>query len=300
MDCEFLKNRLLEGFSRWTDVRELASGECLVRMPFRDGAGDPIELCVVEKGGLVTVDDAGSIAGLLFSLDQHEEGSSSFDLMERLERALDLEIDFDEGSVRLKLDEDDLYDGIAAMAKVVLSMQTVAPHIGTPEVGSSAVRTLPGSSTQRRPRLTTKIGRRYRELKVWDQVRRSPNIEGANHADWKIDFQWSVRSNGHDHGVNVVTADLGVGDPRSKANRITAFSLDTKPRHQPGRDELRVVIETGADDRRSVEAAEFLRFHSKELFYNVFDLRLDAESSDFFTKSEDELKRARMLDFAAT
>ena len=108
MDCEFLKNRLFEGFSRWTGVRELASGECLVRLPFRDGAGDPIELCVVEKGGLVTVDDAGSIAGLLFSLDQHDEGSSSFDLMERSERALDLEIDFDEGSVRLKLDEDDL------------------------------------------------------------------------------------------------------------------------------------------------------------------------------------------------
>ena len=291
MDCEFLKEQLLEGFSRWTKVRELASGECLVRLPFWDGAGDPIELSVVDEGGIVTIDDAGSIAGLLFSLDQHEEGSPSFELIERLERALDLEIDFDEGSVRLKLDDDDLYDGIAEMTKVVLSMHTVVPHICTPLVSVSR-----RPARSRRPRLTTKISERYRKLNILDRVERSRRIEGAKHAEWNIDFHWLVHSNGHAHGVNVVTADLGVGRPLDKVSNIVTLSVDTKAHHRAGGDELRVVIETGAQNPRSVEAADLLRFHSEELLYDVFDLNVETESSDFFAKSENELNLERSLE----
>ena len=107
------------------------SGECLVRLPFWDNEGDPIELTVAIEAGRATIDDAGSIAGLLFSLGQDDEDSSAFKLLKDLGRTHGLEIDFDEGLVRLSVEESNLYDGIAEMAKIVLAMHTVAPLIET-------------------------------------------------------------------------------------------------------------------------------------------------------------------------
>ena len=51
MDCKWLEQRILEGFSNWTKVRALSSRECIVRLPFWDGSGDPIELVVAAEGG---------------------------------------------------------------------------------------------------------------------------------------------------------------------------------------------------------------------------------------------------------
>ena len=69
----------------------------------------------------------GSIAGLLFSLGQDGQDTPAFKLLRDLERTHGLEIDFDEGLVRISVEESNLYDGIAEMAKVVLAMHTVAP-----------------------------------------------------------------------------------------------------------------------------------------------------------------------------
>lgn len=131
MDCQRLKERIHGGFSDWTKVIPLDSGECLVRLPFWDNEGDPIELTVAVEAGRATIDDAGSIAGLLFSLGQDDEDSSAFKLLKDLGRTHGLEIDFDEGLVRVSVEESNLYDGIAEMAKVVLTMHTVTPLIET-------------------------------------------------------------------------------------------------------------------------------------------------------------------------
>ena len=129
MDFQRLEESIQGGFSDWTKVISLDSGECLVRLPFWDGDGDPIELTVAVEAGRATIDDAGSIAGLLFSLGQDDQDAPAFRLLEDLKRTHGLEIDFDEGLVRASVEESNLYDGIAEMTKVVLAMHTVAPLI---------------------------------------------------------------------------------------------------------------------------------------------------------------------------
>ena len=129
MDYQRLKDSICSGFSDWTKVIPLESGECLVRLPFWDNEGDPIELTVAFDAGRATIDDAGSIAGLLFSLGQDNEDSSAFKLLKDLGRTHGLEIDFDEGLVRVSVEESNIYDGISEMAKVVLTMHTVTPLI---------------------------------------------------------------------------------------------------------------------------------------------------------------------------
>ncbi len=129
MDYQQLEESIQGELSDWTKVIPLDSGECLVRLPFWDGDGDPIELTVAVELGHATIDDAGSIAGLLFSLGQDDQDAPAFRLLEDLKRTHGLEIDFDEGLVRVSVEESNLYDGIAEMTKVVLAMHTVAPLI---------------------------------------------------------------------------------------------------------------------------------------------------------------------------
>ena len=154
----------------------LDSGECLVRLPFWDGEGDPVELTVAISSGQATIDDAGSVAGLLFSLGQDDQATPAFKLLDDLQRTHRFEIDFDDGLIRVSVPENHLYDGIAEMAKVVLAMHTVVPHI----------RVSPRRVGSYGPRLRSKITRRYRQLKILDMVERSYPLAGATHTDWPV------------------------------------------------------------------------------------------------------------------
>ena len=279
MNCQAIETRIREGFSGWTSVVPLDSGECLVRLPFWDGEGDPVELTVAISSGQATIDDAGSVAGLLFSLGQDDQATPAFKLLDDLQRTHRFEIDFDDGLIRVSVPENHLYDGIAEMAKVVLAMHTVVPHI----------RVSPRRVGSYGPRLRSKITRRYRQLKILDMVERSYPLAGATVSDWPVDFHWSVGSNGNSYAVNVVAADLAVSDPAAKAHKIAALSVDTRDQHQSGHDQLRVVIESQYDNAQSLKAREFLRFHSDSLDYRVFDFRQRDEYSEFFTLSVEEL-----------
>ena len=175
--------------------------------------------------------------------------------------------------------EPNIYDGIAEMTKVVLAMQTVVPHIRQSQRRRGSIG----------PRLKTKVARQYRELEVLDLIQKSYQLDGATLSGWPIDFHWSVGSNGKSYDVDVVTADLNVAEPLEKAQRIAALSVDTREQHQPGNGWLRVVIESQDDNSQALKATDFLRYHSDELEYRVFDLRSQDESSEFYDSSVREL-----------
>ena len=282
MDCKVLEERIRSGFSQWTRVQSRSPGVCTVTLPFWDDSGDPFRLTVSVENGRVLVDDAGSVAGLLFSLDQHEEGTPAFKLLEDLERSHQFEVDFDEGLIKLSVAEDDLYKGLSRMAKLVFSLHTVVPHMRVVRRRTSSLG----------PRLRSKIVRRYRELEILDQVERNHEVESSAGPNWTVDFHWLVGSNGFPHGVNVVAADLGVADPLAKAHRIVSLSVDLGDRLRRGADQLRVVFETGNDNPLSVEAGQFLRFHSDRLTYDVFDLQIADDASRFYEVSVRELTRS--------
>lgn len=283
MDCAMIKDQLLAGFGHWTEVRSTGVNVCSVVMPFWDSLGDPIKLSVELLEDKVTIDDAGSIAGLLFSLGQHDQGTPASNLVEALQRAHGLELDFDKGLVKLSVGEADLYDGIAEMGKIVLAVHTAVPHM---RISKRQSRSLG-------PRLKSKIASRYSDMKLLGLVERSHHLDGATVQNWPIDFRWNVGANGRPHAVNIVTADLGVADPLVKAHKVVALSVDTRNQRGPGRDQLRVVIETRAGTTDAAAAGEFLRFHGADLLYDVFDLGQRDESLEFFETSANEIKRQR-------
>ncbi len=261
-------------------ARAISTEECIIRMPFRDGAGDPIELSVDSDGSQATIDDVGAIAGLLFSLGQHTHETPAFRLLKALEKAHELDIDFDSGLVKVSVPESKLYEGITELTKVILTLHTVVPHIRV-----SPKRIKPLGAT----RLKSKIRRQYRDLQVLDLVEPDLQIDGLTVQGWPVDFHWSLQANGAAYDIDVITTDLRVAEPLERAQRIAAFSMDTQDRHATHSGSLRVVIETPIEDPKAVEAAGFIRQYSERLKYQVFDFNQPTERAKFFTTSVDEL-----------
>ena len=116
---------------RWTSVQPNGPEGHPLRLPFWDNLGDPVEPGVAQDRNGFTIDDGGTIAGILFSLNVHLEGSPAFSLLEKLCAAHRLEIDSGQGCVKTSVTQEDLYDGITEVARVILTMDSAAPHLST-------------------------------------------------------------------------------------------------------------------------------------------------------------------------
>ena len=279
MNCEktleLIRTKLGEG----TQLRKLTDRECLIRLPFRDNYGDPIEISVSSDGANATIDDAGTIAGLLFSLGQHTQDTPAFKLLRNLERAHGLEVDFNEGLLKISVPDKDLYDGITELTKVILALDTVTPHI---RVAPRRMKPLGGK------RLRSRIRQEYQSRGIFDLIESDYEVAGITIPHWHADFHWSVAAGENTYAdVYVVATNLNVAEPLQRAQRITAFSLDT--RRQPSDNGIRVVMEANNENVQATEAAKFLRHHSTHLPYRVFDFGIEPERSEFFDTSVEEI-----------
>ena len=279
MNCEktleLIRNKLGDG----TQLRQFTDSECLIRLPFWDNYGDPIEISVSTDGTRTTIDDAGAISGLLFSLGQHTQDAPAYKLLKSLERAHGLEVDFNEGLLKVSVQDQDLYDGVAELTKVVIALTTVTPHI---RVTPRRMRPLGGK------RLRSKIREEYQSRGIFELVEPDYTVAGATIPDWHADFRWSISTTENSQSnVYVIATDLNVAEPLPKAQRITAFSLDTNLRHPE--DGIRVVMDTSENNVQSTEAAKFLRYHSTGLRYRVFDFGYEPERSEFLDTSVEEI-----------
>ena len=131
MNTEDLRQTILKEIHRLTQVRPQGDNRFEVRMPFYDTMGDPVNVGLTTQGDNITVDDAGTIAGLLFSQGHHTDDSPGFSLMLDLAQAHRLELNFNEGVVSLQAPRSETYDTIAEMTKVIITMQTALPHLAS-------------------------------------------------------------------------------------------------------------------------------------------------------------------------
>ena len=278
MDIRTMQEVISTSLTEAVHVRPYGGEEYLVSLPFRDSSGDPIELAVSVANSWATIDDGGAIAGLLFSLGQHTANTPAFKLVRDLERAHGLQIDYDEGLVRLSVPEERLYEGVADLAKVVVALHTVVPHI---RVTPRRMRSVAG------PRLKSRIRGEYRAMNILHLVEPDHEIDGVTVHGWAVDFHWAVQTNSHAREVDVVAADLSVSEPLDRAQRIAALSMDTQGLHQNG--DLRVIIDLRADDQRAAQARDFLRHYKDRFHYDLVDFGLAEERSRFLQQAEDEL-----------
>ena len=275
-NCDSLLALLRERMQDRMSVRQLDGKTCLLRTPFLDHEGDPIVLTVTSEAGVFSLDDAGIIAGSLFSLGQHPVDTPAFRLVDSLAKAYGLQIDFNEGLVKMVVRPDDLSEGIMELAKVIITVVTAVPHI----------RVSPHRLRLFGQRCRTKIRRHFQQSNVLDLVEPDHELRGAVEV-WPVDFHWSIRTDGRERQVYVVAVDLDLVEPLRKAERIAALAVDTRSFIQENL--LRVVMDKHGQNSQSDVAAAFLKEHSHSLGFRTFDFGLEEEQRSFIDNSVDEL-----------
>ena len=137
-------------------------------------------------------------------------------------------------------------------------------------------------------RLKSRIREEYQSRGIFELVEPDFEVAGVTIPYWHADFHWSVATEEDSQtDVYVVATDLNVAEPLQKAQRITAFSLDTKVLHP--NDGIRVVMDVNENNVQATEAAKFLRYHSMGLRYRVFDFGNEPERSEFLDTSVQEI-----------
>ncbi|MCY4449372.1 MAG: hypothetical protein OXE02_11100 [Chloroflexi bacterium] len=247
-----------------------------------DGDGDPIHVIVDPDGDRFRIDDTSTIAGHLFTLGQHTLNTPAFKLLRDVAESYGAELDYNRGTVILNAGGDRLLDSVMDLAKVIVTMVTATPFI---RVDPNRIRHRGGS------RLRTRIKREYESRNIMALVEDSYELRGTSGASWPVDFHWWTDKPAEEplsvaqQHVYVVTANLDVQEPMTKANHLATLALDAQ-RQSPA-DNLRVVVEHSRS--RGREALSLLRTHSERLAFQVYDFDVTDERESFVAQSVKEI-----------
>ena len=321
------------GFGRSLELVALGSREWEFQVPHGDQHGDPLWFAVCLNKRELTISDGGAVAGLLFSLDQDEEGTAGFELLQSLAKRHRIELDYDGGLLQRTCLLEETKDMLPSFTRVVLSLLTTIPHLesvtsasheiaranqefvretgpATRSVTASrfAAGVLSGDMSMAPPRfggdkvdrrrLKTRIMDAYRETQLSRFIKRKGVILGDTGARWPIDFQWKPR--GPDRSVQeviVLAEDLRVKNPLPKAHKVSSLAIDTRASREEDLRVLRVVIDTGHQrESTTLEASNLIQSHKRELGYEVYDFADTGEYAAFLEKAGQELLLARDLE----
>lgn len=274
--CEELKEQVQRFLAEGVTSRPTRDNGCLLQMPFRDSDGDPIRIAVYHTGDSIVFNDAGVIAGNLFTLGQHTQDTPAFKLLRNLEKAYGLKLDFDNGRVTLTVTKEEMYDALIDFSKVVLTMVTAIPHI----------RVEPHRLKPLGQRLKAKIKDQYKRANILDLVEHDYSLSGEIVESWPVDFHWWLRRNGNMEHVYVVAVDLDVTEALVKASRVTTLALDAK---RLTYDKLRVVLDSHGENSNASIATSLMKKYSERLQYKVYDFGQEDERRTFINQSIDEI-----------
>lgn len=276
-NCDVLLRLMREQLEDALRVRSLDRGGCVLQIPFCDQAGDPLRLLVRLEGNRYIVEDAGTIAGHLFSLGQHTQDTPAYKLLHELIKAHEFEIDLNEGRVGTIVQEYELIDRVLDLAKVIITIVTATPHM---RVRAHRLRRV-GS------RVRAKIRQNYTEMRILHLVEPYYELSGTAVETWPIDFHWRVQQDNRMRDIYILAVDLDVAEPLQKVNYLTALAVDVKS--MLNESSLRVVADAHGQNSEAAIAMRFLQQHRRVLGYALFDFGNDSERNRFLEQSVDEI-----------
>ena len=100
-----------------------------ILLPFMH-EGDPIHVYVEHYYDKFIITDGGHVAGLLFSLDHHYEGSELFNMVEYICKIWDIDIDYENGIlVKRGIGINELCEKIFDLTRIIITLFTISPFI---------------------------------------------------------------------------------------------------------------------------------------------------------------------------
>lgn len=226
--------------------------------PFYDADGDPIQLMIIHDESGYVLNDMEQIAGLLFSLNQDEEGSAGFNLLKRLCKAYEITIDYNQGLLIAYAASDNLTWRLWDFVKLLVSMHTVLPHLKEKE---RKKRESLG------PRLSSRFKKEFSRLQILNLMQQSYAVVGSSGKPWAIDYKYIHRVGGQD--IFLVTIDLGMKEPLRKSEHALALALDVLA--TDGAKQLRFVYDTYGKNSEVEKAVDLINEHRRRVGYEVYN-----------------------------
>ena len=132
-----VEQSILDGYACWTNIDETKQGLFTLTLHCWDSMSDPIGIMITKTDSGYRASNAGAIAGLLFSLDHHEENPPAITWGHQLPKAHTLTINHREGDIFIDCTPESFYDTIADSSKVVIAALTVVQHPPTSDYRQS-------------------------------------------------------------------------------------------------------------------------------------------------------------------
>ena len=128
-DGRILTQAIVESFKPRLEISQVEESRWEFGVSGGDQYGDPLWFSITLRGKAVTIDDGGAVAGLLFALEQDEEGAPAYELLASLAHRHDLRIDYDNGLLQKTCPPEKVCDELPVFTRIVLSILTAAPHL---------------------------------------------------------------------------------------------------------------------------------------------------------------------------
>lgn len=258
------------------EVLPLNSGY-LVRLPFRDPLGDPIEILITTDADGIILDDLGHTASLMFHMCQHREGSLGHLLTRNLTDAYAVTMDYNQGLLTQKLSMNDDPSHVLDFIKVLISAQTVIPELQRRKRERRGGR-----------RLDARLRSEIPHLSLQDYVQRQGEVLGR-HESWIVNYRYVYRAVDDPVNVLIVTADLRGKEPRRKAEHVLTLASDVLDVDE--RRLLRVVYDLESNGSRDAasRAASMIAAYQEKIGYRAYDFGNSDQRAGLISVTQQEL-----------
>lgn len=247
-----------------------------VKLPYNDYMGDPIEMSIITTPTQIILEDLGLTSGLLFSLAQHGEEAPGHQLVRNLADAYKITMDYNRGVLSRQLSFG-IKNEILDFIKVLISIQTVIPELQRQR-----------SKGRVRGRLATRLGREIKQLRLPVHVQRRVEINGK-HEKWVVDYKYVRGRDREAVDVIIVTADLGVREPRRIAEHVLTLAADVLDMAR--KSDLRVVydLDGNGDRPAALRAASLITDYQDKFGYKVYDYSDISQKVELVSRTIQEL-----------
>jgi hypothetical protein len=230
-----------------------------VTLPFKDYAGDPIEMLVQPNHKEVMVEDLGHSAGLLFSLGLHNAGNPAHELIRNLSESYHIFMDYDKGILRQQSSLEVFGKEILEFIKILISVQTVLPELQRRKRGGRGGK-----------RLVVKLGEVITQLRLPVEVQRQVEIEGK-HETWQLDYKYVRNHSPKATDVLILATDLNIKEPRKNAEHALTLAFDVLAIKDSR--VLRIVYDVDADSDSTAarRAAMLIDDYQQQVGYRAYN-----------------------------
>lgn len=225
---EQLKNEVGRQFHFYMDEISKAG---VLTLPFKDSSGDNFIVRLSEDNRRFKLDDGGTIKSSLLLITETGGGVRPIRIIDSLTRSFNAHFNESEGLIELTSEYNEIIPKLLHFIKMLITLDTMLLEIAVEEKEKEKEKP---HRVSLGPRASQKLWTPLKPLIKGEKVRHRFEIDGLTIPDWMVDFAYKP-TGPHmallPDMILLITVDLAVLDPITKATHAYSRAIDIKAAH---------------------------------------------------------------------